>query len=1025
MNDNIYYAADTAEKAVGYLSKKSSNWFNHLYHNRYLEKIRKSWMSYHGAYFTDDGGSGHEITFGGEQGELVNMAVNHYQNIAKHMLVMVTSNRPAFQPKATNTDHKTQVQTYLAHGILEYYMREKRLERFIKRAVEYAIVLGSGFIKMEWNSTKGEIYDSIEPDEEDIADYNEEGEPVDENGRVLKPFPIYQGDIEFENLSPYDVVFDNTKETSDNHDWVLTRTFKNKYDLAAKYPEFEDEIKGMQTKDQKQKGVRATLSYVDETVDIPVYEFFHRRTEALPQGRYLLYLDQDVVLLDTPMPYRNLPVYRISPSDILGTPYGYSPMFDLMPMQDAVNTLYSTILTNQNAHGVQSILSPRGNDVKVSQVSEGMNFIEYNVVPNAPGGGKPEALNLTQTPAEIFNFLQMIERAMETVSGVNSVARGNPEASLRSGNALALVQSQALQFLSGLSQQYVQLIEDIGTGIIHLIQDFAKVPRVAEIAGQSNRAKIKEFIGDDVSSITRVLVDSGNPLAQCLGKDTPVLMADGSTKMSQNIEIGDKIMGPDSLPRTVGNVNSGQEEMFLVSPKNNKLDVSYECNRSHVLTLRYCSDDERYSAKKGQEIDITVNDYLNLPERHRKLLQGFTTGVDFEERELGVPAYILGAWLGDGTKTNTSLTTMDSEILKEWCDYADSINMDIRVVDTNNKSKTYFITSGKHSGRSDRNPMMNELRQMEVINNKHIPSAYLINSEKNRLELLAGLIDTDGSLVDSTFIFTQKCEKLTDQVVYLAKSLGFRVTKTLVEREHNSKEANIFKVSIGGDTWKVPTRLPRKQVKFKEKSRNWNNFGINVESLGEGTYYGFTLIEEPHFLLGNFVVTHNTTAGRAEMASNLLQMGLIQTPEEYFAVLNTGKLDPLVQGQHDELLLIKAENERLVEGDIDVLAIDTDNHALHIREHKTVLADPDSRLDAELVARTLAHIQEHIDALREVQPDLLSITGQQPLAPQGGSPVAPGNAAPQQPNQAPPAAMQDPMATNEAGLPNRPKLPQG
>jgi len=684
MSDNVYYAADTADKAVSYLNKKSSNWFNHLYHNRYLEKIRKSWMSYHGAYFTNGEGSGHEITFGGEQGELVNMAVNHYQNIAKHMLVMVTSTRPAFQPKATNTDHKTQVQTFLAHGILEYYMREKRLERFIKRAVEYAIVLGSGFIKMEWNSTKGEIYDSIEPDEEDIVDYNEDGEPLDENGRVLKPFPIYQGDIEFENLSPYDVVFDNTKETSDNHDWVLCRTFKNKYDLAAKYPEYQEEILAMQTKDQKQKGVRATLSFVDETVDIPVYEFFHRRTEALPQGRYLLYLDENLILLDTPMPYRNLPVYRISPSDILGTPYGYSPMFDLMPMQDAVNTLYSTILTNQNAHGVQSILSPRGNDVKVNQVSEGMNFIEYNVVPDAPGGGRPEALNLTQTPAEIFNFLQMIERAMETVSGVNSVARGNPEASLRSGNALALVQSQALQFLSGLSQAYVQLIEDIGTGIIHLIQDFAKVPRVAEIAGKSNRSKIKEFVGDDIGGITRVLVDSGNPLAM-------------------------------------------------------------------------------------------------------------------------------------------------------------------------------------------------------------------------------------------------------------------------------------------------------------------------------------------------------TTAGRAEMASNLLQMGLIQTPEDYFVVLNTGKLEPLVQGPHDELLLIKAENERLVEGDIDVLAVDTDNHALHIREHKTVLADPDARLDADLVARTLAHIQEHIDALREVQPDLLSITGQQPLAPQGGSPVAPGNAAPQQPGQAPPPAMQDPnsqLPSSEAGMPMMPQPPK-
>lgn len=681
MENITYFAADNSEKAVTYLSTKAGNWFNHLYHNRYLDKIKKSWHSYHGAYFSDDVGDGHQISFGGEQGEHVNFAVNHYRNIAQHMLVMVTSTRPAFQPRSANSDHKTQVQTYLAHGILEYYMREKRLERFIKRAVEYAIVLGSGFIKMEWNATKGEIYDVIEPDEDSIVDYNEEGLPLDENGRILQSFPVYQGDVEFENLSPYDVVFDNTKETSDKHDWVLTRSFKNKFDLAAKYPELADRIKGLETKDQKQKGIRATLSYIDDTVDVPVYEFFHRRTEALPQGRYLIYLDTDVVLMDTPMPYRNLPVYRISPSDILGTPYGYTPMFDLLPMQDAVNTLYSTILTNQNAHGVQSILSARGNDVKVSQVSDGMNFIEYNPVSGAPNGGRPEALNLTQTPGEIFNFLSMIERAMETVSGVNSVARGNPEASLRSGNALALVQSQALQFLSGLSQSYVQLVEDLGTGLIHLIQDFAKAPRIAEIAGESNRTKVQEFVGDDLKDITRVLVDIGNPLA-------------------------------------------------------------------------------------------------------------------------------------------------------------------------------------------------------------------------------------------------------------------------------------------------------------------------------------------------------TTTAGREQMASNLLQMGIIQSPEQYFSVLNTGKLESMLQGSNDELLLIKAENERLVDNTTDVISVDTDNHALHIREHKTVLADPDSRLDPELVARTLAHIQEHIDALRQVNPDLLGIIGQQPLAPQGGMPVNPQNAAPQQPNQSPPneQVLQDPQST-PAGLPTMPKPP--
>ena len=765
----------------------------------------------------------------------------------------------------------------------------------------------------------------------------------------------------------------------------------------AKYPELREKISKIKSKSD-QSYYRLSLSPLDETVDIPVYEFFHKRTESLPEGRYIMYLDDDTVLVDTAMPYRSLPVYSIMPSHYLGTPYGYSPMFDLLPMQDAVNSLYSTILTNNNAFGVQSILSPRGNDIRISQIEEGLNFIEYNAVVGGGQSGRPEPLQLTRTAPETYNFLQMLVRDMETISGVNSVARGNPESSLKSGTALALVQSQALQFISGLQQSYVTLIENIGTGLVELLQDFARVPRVAAIVGRTNRVKMEEFSSKDIESISRVVVDVGNALAQCLGKDTPVMMSDGSTKLVQDIKVGEQVMGPDSLPRTVEAVNSGKEEMFIVRSKDKNREVRYECNKSHILTLRYCSDDTRYNVKKGDIVDMSVAEYLDLPYRHKRLLQGFTVGVEFKKQELEVPPYILGAWLGDGTSAGTALTTMDEELSREWGKYADSIGMQVRVQQKeDNKAKTYVITSGKANGRSDRNPMMNELRSMEVIDNKHIPHIYLKNDKKNRLELLAGLIDTDGSLVDQTFIFSQKNERITDDIVYLAKSLGFKVTKKLVEREFNGKEANIYKVIIGGDTWNIPTRLKRKQAQKVEKQKNWNNYGIEVVSIGTGSYYGFSLKEDPHFLLGDFSVTHNSTAGRVQMADNLIQMGVITNPEQYFSVINSGRLDVMTEGANSQNLLIKAENEKLSEGETDVVATAVDKHSLHIREHMNVLADPDLRLDVALVGRVLSHIQEHISLLQTTDPNLLALIGEQPLGPAQGSPVSPENAGPEQP----------------------------
>jgi len=510
-DSNVYFAADTdAERTVEYLTQKSQEWFRNVEYNRYLDKIKHSWSSYHGIYYEDS----HNISFGGEQGELVNLAVNHYRNIAKHILNMVTASRPSFQARAINTDRKSLVQAQLANGLLDYYMRERRLERYIKKAVEYAIVLGSGFVKMEWNSTKGEITDFIEPDPSSIVEYDEDGEPLDEDGNILKATPVYQGDVEFYTLSPFDVVFDPTKETPEQQKWAICRTFINKYDLAAKYPEYTEEILSIAPKGSNGEGRVVSITPYDDTTDIPVYEFFHEPTEAVPEGRYLLYLDHSTVLMDTPLPYPQIPLYRIAPSDILGTPYGYTEMWDLLPIQDTINSLYSTIATNQNAFGVQNILNPMGNGLKVNQMEGGLNFLEYTPMPQIPGGGKPEPLNLTNTPAEIFNFIPTLIKDMETISGVNSVARGNPEASLKSGNALALVQSQALQFMSGLQQSYIQMLEDVGTGLIGILKQFADAPRVVAIAGLNNATKVEEFKAEDLSEVSRVVVDVGNALMQ-------------------------------------------------------------------------------------------------------------------------------------------------------------------------------------------------------------------------------------------------------------------------------------------------------------------------------------------------------------------------------------------------------------------------------------------------------------------------------------------------------------------------------
>jgi len=598
-----YFAADTPEDTVRILQDKSKNWFQGVMETDYIDKIKRSWNAYHGNYYD----KAHKLSYGGEQEELVNLAVNHYRNLARHIHVMVTGTRPSFRCRAINTDRKSLIQATLGNGLLEYYMREMKLEKILKDAVEYAIVLGSSYIKLEWNSTKGKIHDYIEPSPEDAFSEDEEGNLLDEDGELLEPFPIYDGDIDFSLLSPFDVVFDSTKEYFSQNDWVLCRTFVNKYDLAAKYPEFSEKLLELDTKENVDKRSKRVLSaHTEETDDVPVYEFFHKRTESMPNGRYLLYASNEIILNDTVMPYRELPIYRITPAEILGTPYGYTDMFDLLPLQELLNSLYSTAATNINAFGVQNILNPRGNDVTIEQVSEGMNFIEYN-----SQFGEPKSLDLVKTSPEVYKMMEILERTMETLSGVNAVARGNPEAQsqLRSGNALALIQSQALQFVSGLQQSYIQLLEDVGTGVINLLKDFASSPRVAAITGINNSTEMKEFKSDDIKDINRVAVDVGNALMSTTA---------GRAQVAENLLQMNLI---DSVDKYLMVLNSGN------------LDVLTEGKMDEMMTIR----GENEALINGEEVIAIFSDKHAMHiQEHQAVLANYRRRMepDLVERTL-------------------------------------------------------------------------------------------------------------------------------------------------------------------------------------------------------------------------------------------------------------------------------------------------------------------------------------------------------------------------------------------------------
>ena len=152
----------------------------------------------------------------------------------------------------------------------------------------------------------------------------------------------------------------------------------------------------------------------------------------------------------------------------------------------------------------------------------------------------------------------------------------------------------------------------------------------------------------------RLLLVAATGTGKCLGLGTPVLMFDGSVKAVEDIIVGDLLMGPDSLPRTVLTLARGREEMFRVTPVKGE---SYVVNRSHILSLRVTP------RKKNQiyaTVNIAVNDYLQQNSHFKHRAKGYRTEIDFASQNVPLDPYYVGLWIGDGNSRDTSISSMDA-----------------------------------------------------------------------------------------------------------------------------------------------------------------------------------------------------------------------------------------------------------------------------------------------------------------------------------------------------------------------------
>jgi replicative DNA helicase len=348
----------------------------------------------------------------------------------------------------------------------------------------------------------------------------------------------------------------------------------------------------------------------------------------------------------------------------------------------------------------------------------------------------------------------------------------------------------------------------------------------------------------------QLIVIAGRPgLGKALALDTLLPTPTGWTTMG-SVQVGDALIGADGLPTTV----IAATEVMVGRP-------CYEVRFSDGTTI--VADEQHQwltstrAERRGAGGKLSrVRTTAELAATVRCLSQdgrlnhsiATTAAVELPPRELPLSPYVLGVWLGDGHSAGARFTTADFELVM----HLEAEGMEVR----------------PQAGKMLCGIGQAVLRKLDVLNNKHIPIAYLRASSAQRRSLLAGLMDTDGTVTTTGNLqFCVTSRRLAYDLRELVLSLGHRATIT-TKRVRGRSEASCTAYTVNWTTDDRTFRLERKHLVHKDRTRytqarNGVRWITDVRPVDSVPVRCVEVDNSDHLYLASeaFLPTHNSTLG--------------------------------------------------------------------------------------------------------------------------------------------------------------------
>lgn len=481
-----YWATLPPEQLASKVMDRWRDWRRYFWETGIGVKADKGRRYYFG--LNDMGDSSSRLQVGGTQAQFVRGVLNKLRPPVKRMLAMIAAQAPTMQPVAANSDASAREQAISAKGILEHVHREHDTEELDLEVLEVAMCMGEGGRLILWDGTKGEPQ-AIDPE--------------------INAAAATSGDFLNDLLTPFDIAKDTTWRSRRHLPWVITRTWENRWEWAARFPEDsskQERILAARNLEQEfgepYDYQFANVQRLTEGDAIAVYRFFHVDGLAVPGGRAFTCLNNGTWLEDGKNPYgggRELPVKTCTAGTVISTSMGYSDVFDALGLADALNSMFTTTTTHTTRWGIPPLADFVGSGLQHSTLGNGVSVLTVKSREHLP-----EPIAVPAISPDVYKQIDSTKQDIVEAVGMNSTAMGEPPFSGMAAQAMMLLDQKAREFSDGLTRSFRAYKKGCASLELKILKDFANDERVAVIQGKAKQWMLKSFASKDLAHVSTV-----------------------------------------------------------------------------------------------------------------------------------------------------------------------------------------------------------------------------------------------------------------------------------------------------------------------------------------------------------------------------------------------------------------------------------------------------------------------------------------------------------------------------------------